>query len=181
MSSLLLVDDDPAIRDLFTIFLTREGHNVWSVPGGRECMELVKTVAPDLIVLDIMMSPMDGWDTLDAIRNYPQTRDLPVAMFSGKSPVVEDILLYGGLIDDYLIKPMDFDLMSDIFEGVIERNGILGEEISRLKQNGFDPTGIGEYSSLKKSLFIFRKFSEMFDDEIEPYETRIRNLEERMH
>lgn len=180
MSSMLMADDDPAIRDLFEIFLSREGHHVRSVPGGKECLEILKTAVPDLIVLDIMMSPMDGWDTLNAIRNSPATRDIPVAMFSGKSPVVEDIRLFGGLIDDYLMKPMDFDLMPDTFAGIIERNATLTEELSVMKRKGLDPLFINEYSALRKSLYIYHKFSEMFEDRIRESETRIRILEEKL-
>ncbi|MCK4270994.1 MAG: response regulator [Methanogenium sp.] len=59
-----MVDNDPDIRDFFRIFLTRQGHTIHTVPGGKECIEILQTLTPDLIVPEIMMEPMDGWETL---------------------------------------------------------------------------------------------------------------------
>lgn len=64
MYTFLMVDNDPDIRDFFRIFLTRQGHTIHTVPGGKECIEILQTLTPDLIVPEIMMEPMDGWETL---------------------------------------------------------------------------------------------------------------------
>ncbi len=160
MSTLLIVDDDSAIRDILTIFLTRQGHVVHSVPGGKECLEILQTITPELIILDIMMEPMDGWDTLTAIRNNVDTRDLIITIFSGKSPAPEDVRLYGGWIDDYLLKPLDFKNMSEIIAEIISRNHNLCHDMEKLMDAEQDSLKIREYSSIQKRDFIVKKFTE---------------------
>jgi two-component system, OmpR family, response regulator len=143
-------------------------------------MEILQTLTPHLVVLDIMMAPMDGWDILTAIRSTPATRNLPVTMYSGKPPAQEDIRLFGGWIDDYLMKPLDFDDMSGVLEDIIDRSNVLCNDLLALKQKGLNPLHIDEYSWLRKSLFIYRKFSEMFEDSILENETKIHSLEKKM-
>ena len=71
MDTVLIVDDDPAIREIFTVYLEMEGYRILAAAGGMECLDLLKTQKPDLILLDMMMEPMDGWETLLAIRSQP--------------------------------------------------------------------------------------------------------------
>jgi two-component system OmpR family response regulator len=63
MDTILIVDDEPAIREIFTAYLERGGYTSLAVAGGMECLETLKTQKPDLILLDLMMEPMDGWET----------------------------------------------------------------------------------------------------------------------
>ena len=153
MSVLLIVDDDDAIRDIFMIILTRQGHIVHSAPGGRECLKILETVIPELIILDLMMEPMDGWDTLTAIRTNRDTRELIITIFSGKFPAPEDISRYGGWIDDYLIKPLNLKDLSHIFAQIITRNKNHYDELENLKnQILITLVSMTIYHSEKKSL-----------------------------
>jgi two-component system OmpR family response regulator len=180
MYTILLVDDDSAIRDIFTIFLERAGYTVHAVPGGEEALALLQTITPDLIILDIMMQPMDGWETLTAIRNNTATRDLPVTMFSGKAPTQEEIMQYSGWIEDYLMKPMNFKTIAESLTSIIELSGKMRMEREHLAKEGSDRQMIDEYYHLKKSLFNIRKFSRFLMDSREGNEHTIRVLEEQL-
>lgn len=158
MMTILVIDDDPAIREIFTAFLKRHGHTVYAAPGGREGLELLRTLQPDLIVLDIMMMPMDGWETLSAIKRDPATRAIPVTMFSGKQPDPEEICRYGTWIEDYLVKPLDFHRFSDILTDIIRRSSDWEKEREILKCVVPDHDLIDEYYGTRKIVYLLEKF-----------------------
>jgi DNA-binding response OmpR family regulator len=174
----LLVDDDPAIRDLFSLFITRVGHTPCTAANGRECIGLLGSMKPDVIMLDIMMQPMDGWDTLTAIRNSPATKDLPVTMFSGKPPAPAELQQYGSWMDDYLMKPLEFRNLPAILGEIVERSSQVQEEIRILKRDEPDPARAEEYGALRRSTYLYRKYARSFRSE--EYETAIRLQEERL-
>ena len=74
MNTILVVDDSPFIVDVFVTMLERGGYRTVAAYGGEECLEILKTVTPDLILLDIMMEPMDGWETLEKIKENSRPR-----------------------------------------------------------------------------------------------------------
>jgi CheY-like chemotaxis protein len=160
-ATLLIVDDDPAIRDVFTFLLAEHGYTVHAAPGGKECIECLRTVIPDLIMLDIMMYPMDGWETLTAIRTGPSTCHIPAIMFSGKNPSSDEIWQYGGWIEDYLMKPINMQAITTALESIFERSRAGQKEQERLLQTGADPRMVDEFLSLRRVLFIHGKFSRM--------------------
>jgi PAS domain S-box-containing protein len=100
----LVVDDDPAIRDLLQRLLSRDGFRVASVSGGEEGLRLARKLRPDVITLDVMMPGMDGWAVLTALKRDAITEDIPVVMVS----MVDDRDLAFALgVADYLVKPVD--------------------------------------------------------------------------
>jgi two-component system OmpR family response regulator len=111
MDTVLIVDDDPAIREIFSRYVEMGGYKVLAADGGSGCLEILKEHTPDIILLDLMMEPMDGWETLLAIRATASARQVPVIIITGKHPAPEDIQLYGSLIEDYVGKPVDFRMV----------------------------------------------------------------------
>lgn len=105
MTTLLLVDDNQTLVDLFAEGLTRQGFEVTIAYSGPECLEILKTKQPDIILLDIMMPGMDGWETVQNIRELPDCRKIPVLMVTAKALLAEEQLAYGDLIDGFLLKP----------------------------------------------------------------------------
>ena len=85
MYTILVVDDSPFIVDVFVTMLERGGYLTVAAYGGEECIEILKTVTPDLILLDIMMEPIDGWETLERIKENHLTKDIPVPHAHGKT------------------------------------------------------------------------------------------------
>jgi two-component system, OmpR family, response regulator len=159
MQRLLIVDDDPAIRDIFSLLLTKHGYEVTAASGGEECLDKLSRGTPDLVLLDIMMHPIDGWETLTAIKKNPGTSVIPTIMFSGKSPSPDEIFNYGGWIEDYFMKPIGMKTITGSLTSVFERNRGNQKEREQYLQNGADPFIIEEYLSLKRFFFIHDKFS----------------------
>jgi len=105
MYSILVVDDSPMIVDVFVAMLERGGYEPAACYSGPECLEKLKEMTPDLILLDIMMEPMDGWETLENIKSNPNTKNIPVMMLTAKQLTPEEAQEYGAYIEDYVMKP----------------------------------------------------------------------------
>ena len=88
---IMLVEDDQPILELMEILLTRIGYEPLIVPDVLKALEIVKNDPPALILLDVMMEPMDGWEFLEKIRGEYGMKDLPVILFTA-SPSVEERL-----------------------------------------------------------------------------------------
>jgi DNA-binding response OmpR family regulator len=86
---IMLVEDDQPILDMMDIILRRIGYEPVLVPDVLEALERVKSDPPALILLDIMMTPMDGWEFLEKVRAEYNIRELPVILFTA-SPSVEE-------------------------------------------------------------------------------------------
>jgi DNA-binding response OmpR family regulator len=146
--TVLLVDDDPAIRELFSIYLGLSGYTSREADGGSACLEEMRNHRPDIIILDMMMEPMDGWETLQAIQNNPAWHEIPVLIITGKPPTVEEILRYGGLIEDFIIKPVDFGTVIGSLPRILTSCRVLASEINRVTGAGTDPETAAEYAWL---------------------------------
>ena len=109
----LLVDDDPAARDLLQRFLEREGFRVRTANDGRAGLTLARALKPRAILLDIEMPRMDGWAVLHAIRTDPEIAETPVIITS----VVNEFSLAHVLgATDYMVKPIDWGALKDAME-----------------------------------------------------------------
>jgi len=85
MAKILLVDDEAEIVFLTKKVLTEDGHDVSVAVSGAQCLEILETELPDLILLDIMMSGINGWEIGKSIKNNPRTKDIPVVTFTVRS------------------------------------------------------------------------------------------------
>jgi len=105
--SVLIVDDEPGIIEILQVSLEWEGYTVLSASNGRQALEMTRTHRPDLMILDVMMPEMDGWEVLAAVESDPDLAGLPVVMLTVKSlpgDVIHGLEL--GAIE-YLTKPFD--------------------------------------------------------------------------
>jgi CheY-like chemotaxis protein len=91
MADVLIVDDDPDGAEVLRTFLTKAGHNVESVPNGKDALVAVIARPPDLVILDLLMPEMDGGNFLEIIRSYLRLQAMPVIVVTGlpDSPMVE--------------------------------------------------------------------------------------------
>jgi GAF domain-containing protein/CheY-like chemotaxis protein len=111
--TILVVDDDPAVRDLMQRFLSREGFRVVTAPGGEEGLRLARERRPDAITLDVMMPGMDGWAVLSALKADAAVADIPVIMLT----IVDDRNLgYALGAAEYLTKPIDRERLVTVLE-----------------------------------------------------------------
>lgn len=104
MSKILLVDDDPHIRELARIFLRDEGFEVHEAVDGVEALTLLESTSVDLVVLDIMMPNMDGWELCRQLRTFS---DFPILMLTAKGETQDKLHGFQLGTDDYLIKPFE--------------------------------------------------------------------------
>lgn len=79
-NQILIVDDEEPVRTLYSILLGSYGFDIETAPDGLEALEHIETNRPDLILLDIKMPLLSGWDVLRLIRSNPETRDIPVVV-----------------------------------------------------------------------------------------------------
>ena len=101
-SRILVVDDDADIRGLLRTLLERAGHDVSDASDGREGLRALYTASPDLVILDVAMPGLDGWTTLERIR---EVSDVPVLMLTARDAELERVRGLRGGADDYVIKP----------------------------------------------------------------------------
>lgn len=99
-----MVDDDPHIRELAAVFLKNDGYDVQEAADGREALSMLEASKMDLVVLDVMMPNMDGWELCREIKS---TFDMPVLMLTAKGETSQKLKGFELGTDDYLVKPFD--------------------------------------------------------------------------
>jgi DNA-binding response OmpR family regulator len=152
--SILIVDDSPYIVDGLVALLKRKGFKPIAAHGGDEAISLLTANKPDLILLDIMMEPMDGWETLEKIKANPDTQNLPVLMFSAKKISPDEANEHSLNIEDFVSKPVNPAQLLDAIKRIFERRSNVKLEASVAKDAGLDAAIIGEYSALRKSIDV---------------------------
>ncbi len=109
--TVLVIDDDPTVRDLMERFLTKEGFSVVLAEGAVEGLRRAREVRPAAITLDVMMSDLDGWTVLAALKGDPELADIPVILVT---IVDEKNKGYALGAADYLVKPIDRDRLARV-------------------------------------------------------------------
>jgi signal transduction histidine kinase/DNA-binding response OmpR family regulator len=113
IGTVLVVDDEAAVRDLMQRFLGKEGFGVVTAASGEEGLRRARELRPDVITLDVMMPGMDGWAVLSALKAEPDTADIPVVMLT----IVDDKNLgYALGAADYLTKPIDRERLTTVLK-----------------------------------------------------------------
>jgi phosphate regulon transcriptional regulator PhoB len=101
----LVVEDEPDIRNLIVHHLTRDGFRCRAVASGAEALQRVKAATPDLVVLDLMLPGMDGLDVCRRLRNDPGSAWVPIIMLTAKADEIDRVLGLEMGADDYVVKP----------------------------------------------------------------------------
>lgn len=102
----IYIEDEQEMIDLVRLILSRKGIKVIGANGGREGLELVRQELPDLVLLDLMMPDMDGWDVYQKLKAEDATRDIPVIVITAKAQSIDKVLgLHIAKVDDYISKP----------------------------------------------------------------------------
>ncbi|PFN08689.1 MULTISPECIES: envelope stress response regulator transcription factor HitR [Bacillus cereus group] len=101
---ILIVDDDPHIRELVAVFLEREGFQTYEAIDGIDALGKIAEVKIDMVILDIMMPNMDGWELCYELRRY---YDIPLLMLTAKGETSQKVKGFQLGTDDYLVKPFD--------------------------------------------------------------------------
>ncbi len=163
MYTILVVDDSPMIVDVFVTMLERGGYRPITAYSGEECLQTLQTTAPDLVLLDIMMEPMDGWETLENIKKNPETKNIPVLMLTAKPLTPEEANAYGAYIEDYILKPTTHHQLYDAIEHVLARRHSIAADVERARDAGVDQRIIDEYERLSKSVDINKRLLKILE------------------
>jgi two-component system OmpR family response regulator len=104
MKKILVVDDERKIVDIIKAYLEKDGYQVITAYDGKNALEATRTQSPDLIVLDLMLPEVSGWDVCRSIR---KTSDIPIIMVTARDEVTDKIVGLEMGADDYVTKPFD--------------------------------------------------------------------------
>src|SRR5271157_826241 len=103
---IVYIEDDTEMIDLVTLILNRRGYLVKGAHGGRQGLDLVQKEPPDLILLDLMMPDLDGWDLYQQLKANDTTKDIPVIIITAKAQAIDRVLgLHIAKVEDYISKP----------------------------------------------------------------------------
>ena len=135
-AQLLLVDDEPGLREAVRDYLQESGFNVQVASNANEGWELMQLSTPDLVISDIMMPQVDGYQFLKQMREDPRFQALPVIFLTAKGMTSDRIQGYQAGVDAYLPKPFDPDELIAIVENLLARRVSKAPAIS---ENGETP------------------------------------------
>ncbi len=121
MSTILIIDDDRDIQSLIRLTVHSEGHEALLASGGEEGLQTIRSRTPDLVILDVMMPDMSGWNVLAELRKDSRTQRLPVIMLSALGETSTKIKGLRAGADDYLAKPFDPDELLARVEALLKR------------------------------------------------------------
>jgi len=130
---ILIIEDDTNIAELLQIYLEREGFEAQTADDGGKGLELFRSMAPDLVLLDIMLPVMDGWSVLKKIRESEKT---PVIMVTAKGETFDKVSGLEMGADDYIVKPFEMKEVLARIHAVLRRSK--AEEENAGKKLSFD-------------------------------------------
>ncbi|MBS3750292.1 MAG: response regulator [Anaerolineales bacterium] len=119
---ILCIEDEPETTNLVKLILAREGYEVLGANGGEEGLKMVQAETPDLILLDLMMPDMDGWQVYQHLKEDEETRDIPVIVVTAKVQSIDKVLgLQVAKVDDYITKPFRPEELSERVKYVLSQ------------------------------------------------------------
>ncbi|TAF06645.1 MAG: DNA-binding response regulator [Nostocales cyanobacterium] len=134
-AQLLLVDDEPGLREAVKEYLQESGFSVQVASNAREGWDLMQHNTPDLVISDIMMPQVDGYQFLKQLRDDPRFQALPVVFLTAKGMTGDRIQGYQAGVDAYLPKPFDPDELIAIVENLLTRRTAQAPAIGEESEN----------------------------------------------
>jgi DNA-binding response OmpR family regulator len=117
------IEDEPEMIDLVRLILARKRYDVIGAHGGQEGLDTVRKNKPDVVLLDLMMPDMDGWEVFHQLKGDRETKDIPVIIITAKAQNIDKILaLHIAKVDDYIAKPFTpQELFDSLTKVLLER------------------------------------------------------------
>ncbi len=104
--TVVCIEDEPEMIDLVKLILGRKGFELVGAVGGREGLDTVRRLKPDLVLLDLMMPDMDGWEVYQQMKADEELKAIPVIVVTAKAQSIDKVLgLHIAKVDDYVTKP----------------------------------------------------------------------------
>lgn len=163
MPKILAVDDDENIRELVKVFLRNEGFEVVEAKDGVDALDKLAETKVDMVILDVMMPNMDGWELCTEIRNYYE--DMPILMLTAKGETAQKVKGFNLGADDYLVKPFEPAELVVRVKSLLKRYRITTEQVLEignisLNRTTFEITHQGENITIPlKEFELLFKFS----------------------
>jgi len=132
MAKILAVDDEPAILQMMKLNLEMAGHEVHLAGDGSTALNRIQRDRPDLVLLDVMMPSLDGWEVLERLAAMDLPRRVKVVLVTAKTGDATFSRAFELGADDYLSKPFELDNLLDLVEEVLRRTE--GESLARRRQ-----------------------------------------------
>jgi len=117
---ILVVDDDTNICELLRLYLEKDGYEVSIANNGGEAVKMFQEISPDLMLLDIMLPVLDGWQVCREVRKFS---DKPIIMLTAKGETFDKVLGFELGADDYVVKPFDAKEVMARVKAVLRRSG----------------------------------------------------------
>ena len=116
------IEDEPEMIELVKLILSRQNIEVVGAVGGQEGLDKIEDIRPDLVLLDLMMPEMDGWEVYQKMKASDTMRDIPVIVVTAKAQSIDRVLgLHIARVDDYITKPFGPQELLESVQKVISR------------------------------------------------------------
>lgn len=124
----LCIEDEPEMIDLIRLILERKGFEVIGAVGGQEGLNTVRSEKPDLVLLDLMMPDVDGWEVYRQMKADDELKSIPVVVVTAKAQSIDKVLgLHIAKVDDYVTKPFGPTDLLDSVDRVLKNQEELAE------------------------------------------------------
>lgn len=157
---ILVVDDDRNLRKIITTNLELAGYDVTSAASGVEAMQILEDLQPDLVLLDVMMPAMDGYETTRRIRKHPTNSHVPIILLTAKGEVEDKVAGFDAGADDYITKPFGPQEMLARVRAKIRRVAV-DSSLSPLTRL---PGNLAIEAELKRRIEIHQPFAVLYED-----------------
>ena len=161
MSKIMIVDDDPNVRELVSVLLQNHGFETCEAIDGRDAMQKITNDNPDLVIIDIMMPNMDGFELCRNLRRYYE--NMPVLMLTAKGELASKVKGFGLGADDYLTKPFEGDELILRIQALLRRYKIEASKVIQIgnviiDKNSYHITidGVSEDIPMKEFELLFK-------------------------
>jgi DNA-binding response OmpR family regulator len=158
-NKILLIDDDPTLLDLLSQFFREAGYEVFSAPNGTLGLKLAYNERPDLVLLDVMMPGMDGWEMCARLR---EMTEVPIVMVTAKSSEADKLRGFRLGIDDYVTKPFSFSELVARVQAVLARATLPNKD-----------SGYAIHGNIKLDMKKYQAFVDEREVELTPTEFRL--------
>lgn len=123
MAKILVVDDEPDVVEIVRIRLEQEGHTIFTAGDGRSGLQGVFEHKPDLVILDVMMPGIDGFEVAYQMKNNPLTVNTPIVMLTARADFGSIAKGWNLDVDNYVTKPFKLDELAETIKNVLVYRG----------------------------------------------------------
>jgi two-component system response regulator VicR len=122
---ILCIEDEPEMIDLIRLILSRRGFEVRGASGGKQGLEIIRKELPDLVLLDLMMPDMDGWEVYQQMKADERTKHIPVIVVTAKAQNIDKVLgLHIAKVDDYIPKPFSPQELVNSIDKILDQKKV---------------------------------------------------------